>query len=109
MRRSIGVLPRRSPTRCPSPASRTLLARGALPISEAHMPAWSRKSPYLQELGVAAERWSCCRYSSSTQCRAHVFGLLDIFAVAAEPLRHDVVARVAEIAAGLVALGVGGP
>ena len=43
------------------------------------------------------------------QGRTDVFGLLDVFAVAAESLGHDVVARVAEIAAGLVAFGVGGP
>jgi hypothetical protein len=36
-------------------------------------------------------------------------GLFDIFGVAAERLGHFVVARVAEITAGLVALGVGGP
>src|SRR5271170_6008062 len=43
------------------------------------------------------------------QGRADVFWLLDIFAIAAEPLGHDVVAGVAEITAGLVTIGVGGP
>src|SRR5215208_2609595 len=40
------------------------------------------------------------------QGRADLLGLLDIFAVAAEPLGHLVVARVAEVAARLVALRV---
>src|SRR5438874_8219380 len=41
--------------------------------------------------------------------RADVFRVLDVFAVAAEALGHLVVAGVAEVATGLVALGVGGP
>src|SRR6266566_1979986 len=41
--------------------------------------------------------------------RADLLRLLDIFAIGAEALRHDVVARVAEVAARLVALRVGGP
>src|SRR5215469_8380689 len=43
------------------------------------------------------------------QGRADGLGLFDIFGVAAQGLGHLVVARVAEIAAGLVALRVGGP
>src|SRR5262249_14782619 len=43
------------------------------------------------------------------QRRADVLRVLDIFGVAAQGLGHLVVARVAEVAAGLVALGVGGP
>src|SRR4051794_33427756 len=43
------------------------------------------------------------------QGRPDVLRFLDIFAVGAEALRHDVVTRVAEIAAGLVALRIGGP
>src|SRR5712692_10277852 len=41
--------------------------------------------------------------------RADVLRLFDIFAVGAEALGHDVVARVAEVAARLVALRVRGP
>src|SRR3954454_1919270 len=43
------------------------------------------------------------------QGRADVLGVLDIFAVGAEGLGHLVVAGIAEVAAGLVALRVGGP
>src|ERR1700732_3826168 len=43
------------------------------------------------------------------QCRADVLRVLDVFAVATEPFGHLVVAGVAEVAAGLVALRVGGP
>src|SRR5208282_6246846 len=43
------------------------------------------------------------------QRRADALGLFDIFGVAAESLGHLVVARVAEVAARLVAFGVGGP
>src|SRR5438105_4889083 len=43
------------------------------------------------------------------QGQADVLGLFDIFGVAAERLGHLVVARVAETAAGVVALRVGGP
>jgi hypothetical protein len=41
--------------------------------------------------------------------RSDVLGLFDLLGVAAERLGHLVVARVAEIAAGLIAFGVGGP
>src|ERR1700757_1460765 len=43
------------------------------------------------------------------QRRADGLGLLDIFGVAAQGLGHLVVAGVAEVAAGLVALRVGSP
>src|SRR5947208_11777834 len=43
------------------------------------------------------------------QGRADVLGVLDIFAVRTEALRHNVVPRIAKIAARLVALGIGGP
>src|SRR5436189_4815145 len=43
------------------------------------------------------------------QGRADVLGVLDIFAMSTEALRHDVVPRIAKIAAWLVALRVGGP
>src|SRR5690349_18415009 len=43
------------------------------------------------------------------QGRADVLGLFDVFGVAAKGLGHLVVAGVAEVAAGLVALRVGGP
>src|SRR5271165_2995436 len=45
----------------------------------------------------------------SLQGRANVLGLFDIFGVAAQGLGHLVIAGVAEVAAGLVAFGVGGP
>jgi hypothetical protein len=47
--------------------------------------------------------------ASGTLGRSDVLGLFDILGVAAERLGHLVVARVAEIAAGLIALRVGGP
>jgi hypothetical protein len=43
------------------------------------------------------------------QGRTDALGLFDIVGVAAESLGHLVVARIAEIAAGRVAFGVGGP
>src|SRR5215470_17230948 len=43
------------------------------------------------------------------QGRAAVLGFFDIFGVAAQGLGHLVIARVAEVAARLVALGIGGP
>jgi hypothetical protein len=43
------------------------------------------------------------------QCRTDFVGALDIFAIAAARFGQLVEARIAEIAAGLVALWVGGP
>src|SRR5262252_2273449 len=46
---------------------------------------------------------------SALQGRADALGLFYIFGIAAQGLSHLVVPRVAEVAAGLVAFGVGGP